>query len=298
MQSIGIVLGLTVAFLQSCAYFFSRRYVIRRGGAVMDLLILSHILMGLASLALLPLAAPRQWPPLRSYFWPLMGTAGFYVIGQLALLTLMRRMEASRIAPLLSLKILILAIATTLLPDQSPLSAGQWAAACLCLTGALLLYFAGPAFTLSSAVWLLTACLGYSFSDLSIKALVKSLDPIPTLHASVLAACLSYVACGIAAIPFLPLLKRNGKWRDWPAALPYASAWFLAMIALFGCFGIVGTVYGNILQSTRGIMSVVIGAALAHLGWIHIEERTSRIVLLRRLAAAVLMTLAIWLYQR
>lgn len=296
MLSIGIALGLTVAFLQSSAYFFSRRYVIRRGGAVMDLLILSHILMGIASFVLLPLAAPSQWPPLRTYFWPLMGTAGFYVIGQLALLTLMRRMEASRIAPLLSLKIVILAIATTLLPGQA-LSAGQWVAAGLCMTGALLLYFAGPTFSPSSAAWLLTACMGYSLSDLSIAALVKSLAPIPTLHASVLAACLSYLACGIAAIPFLPLLKRSGKWRDWPAALPYAGTWFLAMIALFGCFGIVGTVYGNILQSTRGIMSVVIGATLAHLGWVHIEERTSRIVLLRRLAAAILMTLAIWLYQ-
>ena len=34
MQAIGIALGLAVALLQSSAYFFSRRYVIRRGGAV------------------------------------------------------------------------------------------------------------------------------------------------------------------------------------------------------------------------------------------------------------------------
>jgi hypothetical protein len=55
-------------------------------------------------------------------------------------------------------------------------------------------------------------------------------------------------------------------------------------------------VFGNIMQSTRGVMSVAIGAALAHLGWHELEQRVDRATLLRRLAAALLMTAAIALY--
>ena len=43
-------------------------------------------------------------------------------------------------------------------------------------------------------------------------------------------------------------------------------------------------------------MSVAIGAALAHLGWHELEQRVDRATLLRRLAAALLMTAAIALY--
>jgi len=55
-------------------------------------------------------------------------------------------------------------------------------------------------------------------------------------------------------------------------------------------------VFGNILQSTRGIMAVVAGAALAHLGWHDLEERVDRATLIRRFAAAVLMTAAVCLF--
>ena len=68
------------------------------------------------------------------------------------------------------------------------------------------------------------------------------------------------------------------------------------MVGLYCCFGLVGVVFGNILQSTRGVMSVAIGATLAQLGWHELEQRVDRVTLLRRLAAALLMTAAIALY--
>ena len=68
------------------------------------------------------------------------------------------------------------------------------------------------------------------------------------------------------------------------------------MVALYACFGFVGAVFGNVLFSTRGIMAVVLGALLAHLGWHDLEEKVDRVTLLRRLTAAVLMTAAIAAY--
>jgi uncharacterized membrane protein YgdD (TMEM256/DUF423 family) len=67
-------------------------------------------------------------------------------------------------------------------------------------------------------------------------------------------------------------------------------------VGLYCSFGLVGVVFGNILQSTRGIMSVALGAMLAHLGWHELEQRVDRAMLLRRFAAALLMTAAIAIY--
>ena len=68
------------------------------------------------------------------------------------------------------------------------------------------------------------------------------------------------------------------------------------MVSLYACIGSVGVVLSTILQSTRGVMSVVIGATLAHLGWHDLESRVDRIMLIKRLLAAVLMTAAIAAY--
>ena len=43
-------------------------------------------------------------------------------------------------------------------------------------------------------------------------------------------------------------------------------------------------------------MSIAIGATLAHFGWHELEQRVDQATLLRRMAAALLMTAAIALY--
>ena len=61
-------------------------------------------------------------------------------------------------------------------------------------------------------------------------------------------------------------------------------------------FGTVGALFGNVLQSTRGLMAVAIGPVLAHAGWHDLEERVDRGIFLRRLAAATLMVIAVLVY--
>jgi hypothetical protein len=58
----------------------------------------------------------------------------------------------------------------------------------------------------------------------------------------------------------------------------------------------VGVVYGNILQSTRGLISLGLGAASVKLGLLHLESKTSRSVFARRLIATSMMTAAVVLY--
>ncbi|MEI6506403.1 MAG: hypothetical protein WCO90_11070 [Planctomycetota bacterium] len=50
---------------------------------------------------------------------------------------------------------------------------------------------------------------------------------------------------------------------------------------------------GNILQSSRGILAIAMGAGLAHVGRHDLEMRVDRETFLRRIAAAALMTAAI-----
>ena len=69
------------------------------------------------------------------------------------------------------------------------------------------------------------------------------------------------------------------------------------MLCLFTSFAIVGVIYGNILQATRSIMGVFLAALFTHLGHTHIEHIKDRSMFVRRLIAAIAMTLAVILWK-
>jgi hypothetical protein len=142
----------------------------------------------------------------------------------------------------------------------------------------------------------------FAIADLGIVAMIDAVQqavPLDRLRAGGLALTLTYVTGGLVV---LPLVVRDHVGPqpptadDWLGAGQYAATWMVAMIGLYACFGAVGVVLGTVLQSTRGVMSVGIGAVLAHLGWHELESRVDRRVLVRRVAAAVLMTAAIAIY--
>ena len=112
-----------------------------------------------------------------------------------------------------------------------------------------------------------------------------------------LATSLGYFVCGVfAAILFLLPAARRGMRIDWLHAAPFAASWFIAMILLYACFAELNVVFGNVIQSTRGLISVVIGAHIAGLGMVHLEQAQGRKVLFRKLLAAVMMSAAISLF--
>jgi hypothetical protein len=108
---------------------------------------------------------------------------------------------------------------------------------------------------------------------------------------------MTYVICGLGSALWFPFAGGRKVLKDWRPALPFAICWMAAMVLLFACFGLVGPVYGNISQATRGILSIILGFILARLGFQHLEKRIQRGVLYRRLAAAALMCTAIWLFK-
>jgi hypothetical protein len=68
------------------------------------------------------------------------------------------------------------------------------------------------------------------------------------------------------------------------------------MLSLYICFGLLNALDGNVLQSTRGLMSVCVGALFVRFGHLHVEPAIGRHVFARRLFSAALMFLAVYLY--
>jgi len=83
----------------------------------------------------------------------------------------------------------------------------------------------------------------------------------------------------------------------WKKVSPFAFFWLLAILFLFTCFADLGTVNGNIIQSTRGLLAIGLGAMLAKAGYTELEERVDAAVMARRVLAGVLMVLAIVCYN-
>jgi hypothetical protein len=86
------------------------------------------------------------------------------------------------------------------------------------------------------------------------------------------------------------------SFSKWKASFPFAVSWFTGILFLFLCFGSIGVVFGNIVQSTRGLMSILMGSFVAYKGYEHIEEKMTPRATLWRLFAGALMIAAIALF--
>ncbi len=290
----GIVLGLAAAACQSLTYLQSRHYVQQRRDGRLRLLLLGHLVQAVVCAALLPVLWPANMPPLRQYALPLVVESLGYLAGQACLFVALRHAEASRVAPILGLKVAMLALASVLF-FQMTLSGQQWAAVVLAVAAAFVLNWTGGQLAPRATLGVLGACIGYSVSDLYIKVLIDQLHPVTPMHAALVGMALSYVVCGLAVLPLL-LVVRNITRQDVQAAIPYGLTWLASMGFFYASLAWVGVVLAGIAQSTRGIISIGLGYVLARLGWEHLETRAPAHAVLRRAAAAALMSLAIALY--
>lgn len=293
----GVLFGFLAAVFQSLSYVFSRSYVARPGNSPVALFGQMHVLLGVIALAVLPLCWQENAWNIRAYGLPMAGAAGFYLIGQLLLFQAMKLTDASRISPLLGLKILMLSIisVSVLRVTVTPL---QWLAVAMSIVAALGLNYSGGRMPWTAFIAVLGACFVYSLSDLSIVSLTRVLAPDGGLRGIILATCLTYIAAssvGLAATAFGSREDRAAA--NWGRAAPVALVWFLAMICLYACFNWIGALFGNIMQSTRGPLSILLGAWIASLGHHHLEKSISGLTLIRRIASAILMCAAIALFM-
>jgi drug/metabolite transporter (DMT)-like permease len=291
---LGIILGLAAAVCLSTSYVGSRIFSHKYPDNTLHLLSLSHIVMGVFALAMLPFVWPASMPPFAQYAPSLLACSGFYLAGQALLFKSLRTSSASRVSPLLGIKVFILALIGISFLGQR-FSLLQWFAIAMSLIATTLLSRTGEKLSLAGLVWILLTCVAYCISDINIKILVHHFDYLGLAHAAMLAACLSYIACLVAALVLFFFVPRTSA-AMWAYSTPFAVAWFMGMLLLYACFGAIGVVYGNIVQSSRGILSIIFGAALVKLNLEHLDQRVSRAVFFQRIGAAILMSGAIALY--
>ena len=72
-------------------------------------------------------------------------------------------------------------------------------------------------------------------------------------------------------------------------ALPFSLLWLGSQMTLLICFGLIGPVFGNVIQSSRGLFSVIFGVVVCRLGVYVMEKSASGKLWLRRALAALLM---------
>lgn len=292
---LGILAGLAAAFLQSLSYLFSRGYVMRNHGSPIQLVLVSQVFMAVACLPVLIIAHTPDVPPLEQYLLPLISATAFYIVGQASIFYVMKELQASRIAPMLGFKIVILAIISALFLDVT-IHPRQWLGVIVGTISVVMLNFSGVRISLKSSLAILIACVGYSLSDLSIKQLIESLKPLSTIHASIYATSSSYLLCGLLSLAVVLPHRVPALFKGFQFSIPYAASWLLGMFALFLCFGSVGPVLGNILQSSRGIISILIAIPAAAIGFSAIEPHVPGKILALRITAALLVVIAVWLY--
>lgn len=319
MLILGIFLGLGSALASSLAYLASRRFTVRQAGhepgaprwrGPLRLMVCAHVMLsvvcGSAYLVLVPRGgsaalADARWAVTTTVF-----VAVFYLTGNTLLFFALRRAEASRVSTLLGMKVVLLAIATHFILQQ-PLAGQQWVAVVLATSAAWVLGASGQRLPLSTMAIAVGSCAGFVCSDLFIDRMYRAWLPAgltyeqalkaggPLVRASITGMSLVYVWCGLIALAMLPLAK---PWRReyWLGSAPYAASWMTAMLCLFSAFALVGIVLGNILQSTRGLVSIVLGVVVVKLGHHHIETHAPLRVVVQRAIAAAMMIGAIVLF--
>ena len=107
---LGISCGLAAAIGQCVSYIFSKKYI-HKDGTAFQLLIASHLIMGIfATICLAVLLLENDLPPFKDYWFELLKVDLFYLLAQMSFFRAISKTEASRVAPLLGLKIIFIAL--------------------------------------------------------------------------------------------------------------------------------------------------------------------------------------------
>ena len=292
----GVSIGLVSAVMQSSAYIFSRRFVNRFHSSV-KLVIYSQLLMGIMGAAVFAATFPFTVFPRGAELWKFsVATAVFvaaYHVAFYCFFKALNEIEASRLSSLLGLKVVSIALITYPFL-HAELNWWHLLAVALTAVSAVGMNFSGIHISRKGALYLALALLGFSTTDITGAIFVKSMPGDALTLKAICATSRSYVFLGIIAAAVF--LKMKFEPRECRGALPYSALWFTAMLLLFASFGIVGVVFGSIIQASRGVVSVLLGVLLARLGYSDVEPDVPVLVWVRRAVMAAIMVAAIGLY--
>ena len=290
--ALGILSGLLTAFMQSFSYLGGRRFLARYGNA-RQLLIASLVICGAAAWLL----AIFFLDTTKIFSWKMLGllimSNGGFVAGQWGFFNAQKHIESSRIASLLGLKVLVVMFLSIVML-RAQFTLWQYTAIVLAAVAAMLMNWSKGRLELGGMGFLLMALVGYAFSDMGIQMVVAYLECSSPIAGGLSGYVLTYGTMGIGALLLMKPLKVS--WKMVVGALPQGVCWTISMWGLYVCFGLIGAAFGNVIQASRGVVSLVLGIVLSYFAIDGLEQKQSWQVWLRKALAAILMFGAIVLY--
>lgn len=291
----GIFASALCALLQSLSYISSAAFL-KRYNSSFSLLVFSQLAMGIVSIPVAIIFFPRglfnNIPQLSLYLliWLTVICAGQYFF-----FATQKYIEPSRLSSFLGLKIIVIAVLTMIFfAGKISLLQG---AAILLATAAAVVMNGGKATRKMTwkAVFLLAATvINYCLADLTETKLMK-LSESGNIWCDGLGVCATcYMILGFAMLPLLKKCKFSFEKLKYGS--PYGVLYFGSQVALFVSFGLIGPVFANVIQSSRGIISVLLGVLLSSCKFGSLDVKGDKKLWLRRFACAIIMTAAIILY--
>lgn len=288
---LGVLYGILATVIQPFAYLFSRIYVVR-GGRPAELTIHSQVIMGGLS-ALILLGFRHEV----AFTAPVLGRSLLSVItiliAQVCYFFAVRVVETSRLTTMLSLKTFFLVLLNMALFRQF-INPMQFLAVLLCVAAVFVMNFSGLRISLKALALILVSCFFLASSDIADYLLFTVMPHRSMLADGIMATGYCYLMLGVISLPGLFFVGVQP--RKMLLALPYACAWLLSMMVFFVCLGYLGTVHTTIIQSFRGLFSVLLGVVVSWLGFTAIETKNSWKIWLLRGVAAALITTSVLLY--
>lgn len=285
---LGIVCALLTATLQPISYLLSRLFFVR-GGRTLELTIYSYTFMGLLSVFLL--FSQRKILS----FEPRMIVLTLFCMltiltAQLFYFFAVKVVEASRLSSMLGLKIIFLVFLNMLLFSQS-LGFLHWLAVLLCASAGLIMNRSGLSINMKSLLAILCCCFFLAASDIADFSLVSAVtEQASPLQKGIIATAYCYIGLGIVFLPGLFFIKLDRK--KFITTIPYSLVWLLAMVFFYLSVGLLGTVFTSIIQSSRGLISVLLGALFSYLGYVSVESKADKKTWIARATAAIMIMLA------
>ena len=189
----GIAAGLTAACFSSLSYLVSRHHGTRRPGGSRRLLLLAHLVMAAACVpavvALVPAGVPISALATRDVWLACLVSTASYFVGTACVFHALTQADASRLSPLLGLKVVALALIVSLVLGQR-LEMRQWAAVALCGGAVLMLQRGGASLPPRAFALVAGSCVLFAIADLGIVAMIDAVQqavPLDRLRAGGLA---------------------------------------------------------------------------------------------------------------
>ena len=293
----GVICGFCAALCNTVGYFFSARFL-RESPSPLRLLISAQVLMMVFAAPFIAFLYPEGGIGNSGRFaWILAAWIGFFWLGQFGFFTTQKHLEASRLASLLGLKIIILAFIFIAVEGQLP-GSGQWVAIVLATAAAVMMNWSRAGhITAVGALILLLTLASYSCCDIAETEMVMLAKGNGTvLRSAFFTAVLAYTVLGAVSLPAAFAIRVTR--RELASSAPYAVLWLVSQALLMVCFGLVKPVFGNVILASRGFFSVIVGAALPFFGLRGLDADIPARQWVRRAVAALLMIAAIAIYSR